>query len=86
MSTWEQVAKHTHAEFVGGDLLARIDNKNVTLGRKVGSTVVLTLEGEAVAAELHEVKKTATRKAIKDAKHEPDPTVEDELANLLDLE
>lgn len=76
-TTWEKVAEAYGAEFVGGDLIARVNDKNVTLGRKAGSTVVLTLDGEAYAEQLAAAEQVKVRRVARRVKAADDETVAD---------
>lgn len=82
MSNWEKVAKSTGAEFVAGELIARIDNENVSLGHKHGSAVVLTAAGEAIAQQLEARGRKAKSQAAKDAV-EDEPLLDTALPEVL---
>lgn len=52
--TYEDLLAATGGEMCGGDLLARIDDKVVVLGRKRGSVFNLTPAGEEIARTLED--------------------------------
>lgn len=47
--SWTQLAEALKAEFAGGDMIAFVDGKRCSLGRKVNGTVVLTPLGERLS-------------------------------------
>lgn len=50
--SWEDVAKHTNGDMVGGQLYARIDGALVLLGTKRGPQFDFTEDGEKIAREI----------------------------------
>lgn len=49
---WQDLQRRYKAEFVGGELIARIDGKHQSLARKKDGKVILTPFGKRLAADL----------------------------------
>ena len=52
MNVWDEVAETTGAAMVARDLIARIDDKNVVLGRRINGQFSFTPAGEEIRARL----------------------------------
>lgn len=76
MEVWNEVAEATEASMVAGELVARIDGKHVSLGRKVGPQFTFTPAGLEVHERLASEAIVAAAKAAAEGAGEADELVE----------